>query len=353
MSRPGDSLFGMDSMRPVPWVSPVLYLAVLISGIYADISGLGDTQMTLFAAGMAALFGVEFVRHQVLAFAVRTGLFVLVASADGSGLSRALFVLIPFTAYFVFGRAVSIAVGVASLGLLITALQLADPHWTASLEQVSDVLMFALGLVLAIAMASVAVEERQGRQQIAALSAVQERHRVLRDIHDDLGHHLTAVIVLLEKASAFKERSPESAAQALDDAAYSARRALEEVRQSVRPFNFRASLAGLAHPVQVTGDETPYSETTLAALYRAAQEGITNARRHAQATSITATLHFGATSAALTIEDDGAGFAPGTEGFGLRSMRDRVRLAGGEVSIQSGGSLGTKLKVVIPRQPSR
>jgi signal transduction histidine kinase len=353
MSQPGDSLFAMDSMRPVPWVSPVLYLAVLISGIYADISGLGDTHMPLFLIGMAALFAVEFVRHQILAFVLRTAFIVLAAQADGSGLSRALFVLVPFTAYFVFGRATSIAVGVACLGLLITSLQLSNSGWTSNLEQVSDVLMFALGLILAIAMASVAVEERRGRKQIASLSAIEERHRVLRDIHDDLGHHLTAVIVLLEKASAFRDREPSTAARALEDATLSARQALEDVRQSVRPFNFRTSLAGLAHPVSVTGDETPYSETTLAALYRAAQEGITNARRHAQATSINASVQFTGTCATLTITDDGTGFAPASEGFGLRSMRDRVRLAGGEVSIQSADSLGTTLKVIIPKQQSR
>lgn len=271
----------MDLSRPVPWVSPVMYAAVLIAGLYAGVSGLGDTHLLLFAGGIAALFGLEFAqRHGLPAIGLlvaRSALFVVVAAADGSGLSRALFVLVPFTAYFAFGRTVSLILGAACLGLVVAGYQLSVPGWTANLEHVSDLLMLGLGLVLAIAMASVAVEERTGRRrleqshrQIAQLSAAAERHRVARDIHDDLGHHLTAVVVLLEKADAFRERDPDSAQTALANAQRSARRALEDVRRSVRALHTEPEAFRLAHaltelvdgsiPVRVTGDESRYGE---------------------------------------------------------------------------------------------
>lgn len=357
----------VDISRPVPWVSPVLYGAVLIAGLYAGLTGLGDTHMVLFAGGMAALFALEFVHHQLFLLIARAALFIVVALADGSGLSRALFVLLPFTAYFAFGRTVSIVLGIACLGLVIAAYEWATPGWMTNLEQVSDLLMFGLGLVLAIAMAAVAVEERKSRKrleeshrQIAQLSAAAERNRVAHDLHDDLGHHLTAVVVLLEKATAFRDRDPDAAERALDDAAQSARRALEDVRQSVRtlrsdpePFRLSAALKELVNgsiPFEITGDEGRYDQPVLMALYRAAQEGITNARRHARATEIGVTVWLGDAEARLTVADNGSGFSPDREGFGLRGIRERVQLVGGSLSVQSRGSTGTRLMVVVPRQ---
>ncbi|WP_203905943.1 sensor histidine kinase [Rhizocola hellebori] len=359
----------MDSSRPVPWVSPVLYAAVVIAGLYAGLSGLGDTRLVLFLAGMAALFALEWVRHKLLGIAAKTAMFAMVAFADGSGLAKALFVLVPFTAYFAFGRAVSIALGVACVAALAVVYELTVPGWRSDLERLSDLLMFGLGLVLAIAMAAVAVEETRGRvrlqeshRQIAELSAAAERHRVARDLHDDLGHHLTAVVVLLEKADAFRERDPAQARLAVDDAARSARRALQDVRESVRalrgeaePFLLEAALqelVGTTVPIQVTGSQAGYGDTALRALYRAAQEGITNARRHARATEIRVEVELGQQRARMLVTDNGCGFEPGREGFGLASMRERVEQAGGQVMVQSGQSLGTQLRVQVPRAMS-
>jgi signal transduction histidine kinase len=348
-------------------VSPVLYTAVLVAGLYAGFSGLGDTQMILFVAGIAALFALEWVRHRVFGLLAKTAMFALVAFADGSGLSRALFVLVPFTAYFAFGRAVSIALGVACVGTLFAVYELTLPGWHSDVERLSDLLMFALGLVLAIAMAAVAVEERAGRARlqrshlrIAELSAEAERHRVARDLHDDLGHHLTAVVVLLEKAGAFRDRDPAQAQHAVGEAARSARRALQDVRESVRtlraepaePFLLEAALRELVNgmiPIQVTGSQEGYTDAALRALYRAAQEGITNARRHAQATDIGVEVDLGSQRAQVTVADNGRGFEPAAEGFGLASMRERVELVGGRVLIQSTASAGTTLRVEVPR----
>jgi signal transduction histidine kinase len=377
----------------VRWVSPLLYAAVALAGSYAGIAGLGSTRPVLFAGGLAALFGLEWVESRRYPagpppgpaaglLAARLLLFVAVAAADGSGMSRVLFLLLPFTAYFAFGRIASLAVGTASLALMVVSFQLTFPGWYGEVEQVSDLLMFGIGLVLTIAMASVAVEQQRGRARleeshaqlrayagrVAELSAAAERNRLARDIHDGLGHHLTTIAVLLEKAAAFRERAPDTARQAIDDAHRSARQALADVRRSVRtlraeaaPFRLSAALAELVRgagddrlsvTLDCTGDEQGYDPAALTALYRAAQEGLTNVRRHAGARNVTVAFDSDGSRARLVVVDDGRGFAPERAGFGLIGMRERVQLAGGSVDLDSGPGAGTRLTVTIPR-PAR
>ncbi|XVS66940.1 sensor histidine kinase [Actinosynnema sp. CA-299493] len=357
-------------MRPQSWLSPLLCGVVLVVGGYAGLAGLGETRWWPFVGGLVALvlvdaFGARHgafgVRHPVVGagrsalgwrgraaavLVVQGGLVVVIAFADGSGMARVLFLLVPFGAYFAFGRVVAVGVGVGTAGFLVVAFQATVPGWTRSVEHVSDLVMFGIGLVLALAMAE--------------LSAVAERHRVVRDVHDGIGHHLTAVSVLLEKAAVFRERDPVVADHAVEDARESARRALQDVRTSVRalrePFRLAESLARLATGVGVTvtctGDESRYAPGTLLALYRAAQEGITNAMRHAAGSDVTVTVHCGPRLARLVVADDGPGFPADREGFGLRGVRERIGVVGGsvEVEVEVDRGPGTRLTVVVPRR---
>jgi signal transduction histidine kinase len=368
----------MAAARPVTWVAPVLYAAVLVAGLHAWLSGLGATRPVLFVGGLAALTGLELFELRRFSsgtprgpaaalLCTRIALFTVVATADGSGLSRALFVLVPFTAYFAFGRTVAVALASACGVLAGAVVMIADPRWYADVEPLSDLLMFTMSLVLAVTMAAVAVEEGRARARLAAsseriaeLSAEAERTRLARDIHDDLGHHLTAIIVLLEKASAYRDLDADVADRAVADAHGSARRALNDVRRSVRslredagPFRFSDALHALASEttsVTVTGQEDEHDRTLLMTLYRAAQEGVTNARRHARAHRVSVTASFEPDLARLVVTDDGRGYSGG-EGFGLLGMRERVELAGGRVSITSAPGGGTCLTVTVPRVP--
>ncbi|SDE32104.1 sensor histidine kinase [Glycomyces harbinensis] len=373
---------------PVPWVSPALYAVVAIAGGYAGLRGLGETQPLPFIAGLAALVALDWAERRrwpagtpvapgLVLLAVRAGLFLIVAGADGSGLSRVLFLLLPFGIYFVLGPVASATAAVLCLGGLVAAFQTAAPGWHERVEAVADVLMFTVGLVLAVAMASVAVEEQRQRSrleasharlrvyadQVAELSAAAERGRLARDIHDGLGHHLTAISVLLEKAEAFRERDGNIAVAAIADARHSARLALEEVRASVRtiridaePFHLAAALKELARrsgerPVVVfdgEGDERRFDREALTALYRAAQEGVTNARRHSGASKVEILLRCDDDRAQLTVTDDGRGFADGAEGLGLTGMRERLDLVGGAVVVDTGRGAGTQLTATVP-----
>lgn len=377
--------------RPVPWVAPVLYVAVLVAGGYAGLAGLGETRPVLFVGGLLAAVALDRAERRwfpigtprwpaVGLLLARFALFAVIAAGDGSGMSRVLFLLLPFTAYFAFGRAVSIAVGLGCVGLVATVFQLTEPGWQRSTEQVSDLLMFAVGLILTIAMAAVADNEWRARTllqtanedlrasaaKVAELSAAAERSRLARDIHDGLGHHLTATAILLEKAATFRARDARTADRALENARQSVRHALDDVRRSVgtlREGPFRLSHAldalareadngGLPVTVDLDGDESRYDPATLMALYRAAQEGITNVRRHAHATSASVTVDCAPTAARLVVADDGDGFEAGREGFGLRGMRERIQLVGGSVTVDTRPRGGTRLIVAVPNRPA-
>ncbi|GAA3213538.1 sensor histidine kinase [Dactylosporangium siamense] len=364
----------MGPPRPVSWLPCVMYGAVLIAGLH-DLTR-GQSGSPAQAAGLVAAIGVlaalEPVERRVTAppwcfLAVRTALFVAVAALDGSGLSNLLFLLVPFTAYFAYGRRVAVTLAVAGVALPVGWATVADAHWYRSGERVSDVLMLGVGMVLAVAMAAAAVGESDSRArlrlalaEVAELSAAAERGRVARDIHDSLGHHLTAVSIQLEKATAFRDLDPAAAEQAVRDARESAARALVDVRGAVRalaaPFSLSDALAELASAggagvcavdVEVSGDEHGLPVAARVALFRAAQEGVTNARRHAGARRVTVRATFGGAAARLVVADDGRGFAAGAaDGFGLRGMRERVAAVGGDVVVAA--QHGVTLTVTVP-----
>ncbi|WP_198351829.1 sensor histidine kinase [Streptomyces typhae] len=416
----------MAGYVPVPWVSPLLYGAVLAGGLYYAVAGIDPGRepslwrLAGFTAGLVGLFAVESLarrvtttrrrrpapvmspgpergagapptaqpppagaaspphtrdrhaRHTWLLLA-RCALIAAVVALDVSGLAQVLFVLLPFTAYFVFGRGVALTLGALCVVGLLAGYVLTAPGWYRDLERVSDLLMLCVGLILALSMAAVAVGEQRARRaleeyaaRVAELSAAAERNRLARDIHDSLGHHLTAVSVQLEIASEFRALEPEAARRAVDEARESVKRALGDVRRSVRALRDeppRTSLAaafadlargGEARPrvtVEVDGVDGGYGTAELTALYRAAQEGLTNARRHARASRVTVSVRLAEHAARLVVSDDGCGFAPeeGTAGFGLLGMRERVHLVGGSVRIDSGPGAGTRLTVTVPR----
>ncbi|GCB47483.1 sensor histidine kinase [Streptomyces sp. NL15-2K] len=374
----------MVAYVPVRWVSPLLYGVVLVGGLYSAAAGLDDGpgptswRTAGFVTTIGALFALEAAGRRRPAARVplllaRCTLIAAVVLLDASGLSQVLFVLLPFTAYFAFGRTTALALGTLRLAGLLTTYLLTAPGWYRDQEHVSDLLMLCVGLVLALSMAAVAVGEQRARLElqayaarVAELSAATERNRLARDIHDSLGHHLTAMSVQLEMASDFQSLDPEGARRALNEARRSVRLALGDVRQSVRALRdeaarptLSAALAALAQDgaarprvtVAVSGDEDGYGPAELTALYRAAQEAVTNARRYARATQVTVVVRLAGDAARLEVTDDGNGFAPdaAAAGFGLIGMRERVHLVAGSVDIDSSPGAGTRVTVTVLR----
>jgi signal transduction histidine kinase len=393
------------------WVPVAVYCVVLAAGLYSSTMGLGravqGSQVAGFVAVIAVLLAVEAAewrwlplpRWGMLALlATRLGLFAAAAALDPSGEFWVLFILVPFAAYFVLGRTVSLVLGVVCLAFVLAGLTLRIPHWYTQTTYLSDVLMFSVGLVLAIAMASTAIGEQAGRMrleaalrdlreshgrltayaaQVADLSAAAERNRLARDIHDSLGHHLTAIAVQLEKAQAFRGRDGSAADQAVADARWLARQALEDVRGSVAALRgdelsgpLSAMLADLVHQagsgeplvtLTVTGDEASVGAAARTVLFRTAQEALTNARRHSGAGQVQVSVTVDNRETRLVVSDNGRGFdssrrsaqtgraaQEGPGGFGLLSIRERAALAGGHAEIASKPGAGTTVTVAVP-----
>jgi len=204
--------------------------------------------------------------------------------------------------------------------------------------------------------------------QAEELAAVQERNRLAREIHDNIGHYLTIVYVQIEAARVSLGSDPPRALDALEKAQNIAKKGLSSVRESVAALrvspvenrSVEVAIAGLVEETKVTGLDAqiivletprPVDEKVALALYRAAQEGLTNVRKHACASHVEVELDFSrAGRIRLAVCDDGVGAADTGGGFGLVAMRERILLLGGDFRIETQPGHGFRLEVTVPDQ---
>ena len=203
--------------------------------------------------------------------------------------------------------------------------------------------------------------------QAEELATTQERNRIARDIHDGLGHHLTVVQMQVQAARAVLSSDPAKADVVLARAQQQATEALAEVRWSVaalreprtvRPLGDAlealaadTSAAGVPTALQVTGVVRALSPEVQESLFRAAQEGLTNVRKHAAARRARLLLAYGDEGTVwLEVGDDGLGTAGvvGGAGFGLLGVRERATRLGGSVDMVSEPGQGTTVRVAVP-----
>jgi signal transduction histidine kinase len=232
---------------------------------------------------------------------------------------------------------------------------------------------FIFAMIVVAAMMRTMIAERQSRvraEQLADdvenLIIKNERSRISRDIHDSLGHTLTALNIQLEVAKTMLDKDPEVAKEALNTAKDLASESLSEVRRSVHmireqegiPFNLRDAVTTLATRAQNSHDvEIDLSiDTPELPLFKAhnvfciVQEALTNAQRHAHAKSIRIIFDNKLDQLKVHIADDGIGFAQTSDfpGLGLRSMNERAQGVGGTLQIDSAPGDGTKVCLTMP-----
>ena len=215
--------------------------------------------------------------------------------------------------------------------------------------------------------AALAVElsERVGRESVRRLIAGQEleRTRLARELHDETGQALASILLGLKTLERQVGEEPlvqirELVASALADV----RRLTTELRPpALDDFGLEAALerlasvhagkAGLNVQLNVGQPANPLPATHDTAVYRIVQEALTNVVKHAQAKSVSIVVAYAAGSVRCVIEDDGAGFVPGSvrEGaLGLVGMRERVNLLGGRFEVQAAPGRGTTLIAELP-----
>jgi signal transduction histidine kinase len=255
-------------------------------------------------------------------------------------------------------------------------------------------LLFVLGVILLLLLVNALVSERQGRRQLALAheqlyqyslqidqqSALQERTRIARELHDSLGHLLTAQSLQLQSAAMVlaSNKTPLAPAQiteAQDFLADSQRfgaNALKELRQTLMllrsdPLQGQtletavtllveefARITGLCPETDLeVGIKLP--QRLQVAIYRIVEEALTNIQKHSQATQVTLRLNIQTDAdlhrfLCLQITDNGSGFdlEGNRTGFGLRGMEERALSLGGSFQIHSQPSIGCQITVSLP-----
>lgn len=217
---------------------------------------------------------------------------------------------------------------------------------------------------------------QQYTDELEELTITRERTRMAREIHDTLGHYLTILSIQLETISKLQERNPARAALEVAQARSVAAQSMQEVRNalaalhptSVRTLTLVGALTQLGAEFEQVLPETEltldldtslpsFSPEVQLALYRAAQEALTNVRKHAQATKVLLRLRYEEETLELVILDNGTGAGayasqPPVHGFGLVGLRERVELLGGQVSHGPAKPMGYRVTIRIPALPT-
>jgi signal transduction histidine kinase len=198
-------------------------------------------------------------------------------------------------------------------------------------------------------------ELEAAQARLAETSRNDERLRISRDLHDLVGHQLSALAVNLEVASHLAEGR---AAEPVGQARALAKELLVDVRDVVSRLRdphtellvaLKDMAAAIPRPtvhLEVADDLPPLGTATVEALVRCVQEMLTNTVRHSGAENVWVTVSHGAGRVRVTARDDGRGAAEVRPGNGLTGMRERVEGLGGTLEVD--GSAGFRVDVVIP-----
>jgi signal transduction histidine kinase len=203
-----------------------------------------------------------------------------------------------------------------------------------------------------------------------------ERQRIGRELHDETGQSLTAIGLGLRGTSETFKQDPVKAAQQLHQLERLTAQSLEELQRliaNLRPshlddLGLGAALRWYSSEIQkrtpininveISGNAQQLPSEVKTALFRIAQEALTNTVKHAQAKNVQVSLIFGDGQVTVQVSDDGCGFneaqpsPSGRVSFGLEGMRERATLLGGVCHIYSEPRQGTLVEVTIPYQGS-
>ncbi|GAA2377599.1 sensor histidine kinase [Dactylosporangium salmoneum] len=273
---------------------------------------------------------------------------------DGAGVAG-IFVGVSFLAPLLRGH---IWVPVTVVALVLVAVVVTTAHHGSLIDALLDAVMvgafygmliFAMRLGEANRQAEgLVVELERGRAAQAEAARLAERQRLAREMHDVLAHSLSGLMLQLEGARLLAVRTPDDPRlpAAIERAQQLGRAGLDEARRAIGLLR-DAELPSLSelttgfardHGVPCAfaadGDERELSSPARLAVYRVAQEALTNAARHARPSRVAVRLEYRPDTVCLTVEDFGAPpppLVPGV-GYGLTGMRERAELLGGTLA---------------------
>lgn len=209
--------------------------------------------------------------------------------------------------------------------------------------------------------------ERRTANARALAAQEGERARIAQELHDEVGQGLTAVLLGLRRTA---DRADGQLAEELGTLLELARTSLDEVQdvaRRLRPgvledLGLISALAALAtdfshgglHVRRGVAPGLPALDAKIElVIYRVAQESLTNVARHADAETVTLSLFTQGDDMVLKVADDGRGRLNQPEGSGIRGMRERALLVGGEFAIAPRVGGGTEVTLIVPAEAPR
>jgi signal transduction histidine kinase len=348
--------------------------AIVLVSVAAEVIARPDLAWRPAAAGVGCVLAVAaLVRRSrgLVAVALAFGAFLAVdlaaavVDAEPVSLYTGAIILVIVYSLFRWGAGRDVVLGTGIVALEFTVSVVTDFTGSADALGGAAVLLFAAALGAAIRYRAMA------RGQLVEHAKLQERERLARELHDTVAHHVSAIAIQAQAGLVLaRSSSPDGATEALQIIDREAARTLAEMRAMVGALRDRrdppslgpgarladierlaAGTDSLRVDVELRGDLTDLAPALESALYRVAQESVTNARRHAQSASrVEVTLTGTGTAVALTVSDDGARTpTPGSRGFGLVGMTERVTLLGGTLTAGPGPDQGWRVHAVLPR----
>ncbi len=272
--------------------------------------------------------------------------------------------------------------------VILAAFVLTTYTYTQSLSGIWNTFqVFLAGIIFVVVFTTMAISEEKARRQIETLVAnleqanqrlreyalqaetfatTRERNRLAREIHDGLGHYLTAINMQIQAARAIHDSQPEQAFKSLETTQNLVHEALQDVRRSVAALRAPEDeseplvdqinnlisahqAADLEIQLDVRGQQRALPANIQQTLYRATQEGLHNIITHANASLAEITLDYTQpTEMVLTISDNGSGAETWDSGFGLLGLRERLNILNGTVDIHTRPGAGFTLDIRIP-----
>ncbi len=362
-------------------LSGILVTAVVGAvGAYSVFNSPQFVYVTLLAATLLALVIVALLRSKsrkvsLILFWLEATCITTLLFLVSSSFILILTIVLLVQAVELFGIRQAVFCLIASQLLFLSA-QYIHPDSGDGLQILVSVLLYGLLQVFSISMVQRAINERERREQMAALNreliatrellsqtATQsERVRIARDLHDILGHHMTALILNLEVASHSVEGQPK---EKVEQSLAMAKLLLSDLRSAVgelrdeSSLNLEESIKKLVADIPNFSIDVDFSSApriddveTAETLLRCTQEAVTNVLRHSTADRCLISMSGDRGSCTLSISDNGHSETEIKPGNGLKGMQERVQARDGDLSWQQNkDGFHLQIKLTTPAAP--
>ncbi len=206
---------------------------------------------------------------------------------------------------------------------------------------------------------------KQYTDEVNRLTIVEERNRIARDLHDTLGHNMTALIMQLQMAEQLLKEDAGKAGSLLLNSTRTARESLAGIRAVVETLRGPVTSPGAVELIErlvkdfslntgvdiklaIEGERVIQAPAANMAVYHIIQESMTNAVRHGKATKITVRLDYLPGSISFTVRDNGKGAGTIKEGYGLKGIKERVEAFNGTVEYGTDEGFYIRGSVQVP-----